>query len=261
LIKKQENSGIFFFTIRAVYDIIFAKHILRRRKNMTEITQKEIKNVQEILKKERVFTLERLMSLLKCSRRTAQTRLKHWKVYTSYNQNGRYYTMPQIPNFDVNGLWHYENKFFSRHGNLKKTVIYLIRHCDSGLSGEQLGKLLGLLPRSFLHHFTDIPGIQREKKDGLYVYFSDDPNKYKQQVQKHMTIITSTSTSTEESLSDADAVLLLTALIKHHKISISIEDIMELPQIKERKFQIPVIEQFLQRHGLLDVKKTPITKP
>lgn len=226
---------------------------------MTEIKQKEIKNVQEILKKERVFTLDRLMSLLRCSRRTAQTRLKHWKAFTSYNQNGRYYTMPQSPNFDANGLWHYENKFFSRHGNLKKTVIYLIRHSDSGLSGEQLGKLLGLLPRSFLHHFTDIPGIQREKKDGLYVYFCDEPNKYLQQVHNRMTIIN--STSTEESLSDADAVLVLTELIKHHNISISIEDIMALPQIKERKFQIPVIEQFLERHGLLDVKKTPITKP
>lgn len=226
---------------------------------MTEITQKESKNVQEILKKEKVFTLDRLITLIKCSRRTAQTRMKHWKTYTSYNQNGRYYTMPQSPNFDENGLWHYENKFFSRHGNLKKTVLYLIRHSDSGLSGEQLGKLLGLLPRSFLHHFRDIPGIQREKKDGLYVYFSDEPNKYKQQVKNHMTIIT--STSTKKYLSNADAVVLLTALIKHHNISISIEDIMALPQIKAGKFDISVIGQFLEQHRLLDVKKTPITKP
>lgn len=226
---------------------------------MAEITLKEIKNVQKILKKERVFTLHRLISLLRCSRRTAQTRLKHWKACTSYNQNGRFYTMPQSPNFDTNGLWHYENKFFSRHGNLKNTVLYLIRHSDSGLSGEQLGKLLGLLPRSFLHHFRDIPGIQREKKDGLYVYFCDEPNKYKLQVQNRMTIIA--STFIKKSLSDADAVLVLTALIRHHNISISIEEIMALPEIKARKFQISVIGQFLQRHGLLDVKKTPITKP
>jgi hypothetical protein len=36
------------------------------------------------------------------------------------------------------------------------------------------------------------------------------------------------------------------------------EDIMALPEVRERKFSPAVIGDFMDRHGLL--KKTPITK-
>ena len=135
---------------------------------MSKIDAETNKKTQTILKRKKVFTLARLVSILKCSSRTAQTKLKQWRTYTSYNQNGKYYTMPTIPRFDVNGLWRYENKYFSRHGNLKKTVIHLIHNSESGLSGDQIGKLIGLSPRSFLHHFSGLPEIRREKKEGVY---------------------------------------------------------------------------------------------
>ena len=149
---------------------------------MAKIDAETNKKTQQILKREKVFTLERLVSILKCSSRTAQTKLKRWRTYTSYNQNGKYYTMPTIPRFDVNGLWRYENKYFSKHGNLKKTVIHLIHNSESGLSGDQIGTLIGLSPRSFLHHFSRLPEIRREKKEGVYVYFSGDLQKCTQQM-------------------------------------------------------------------------------
>ncbi|MGA1825487.1 MAG: hypothetical protein ACMUIP_12585, partial [bacterium] len=68
---------------------------------MVRIDAETNKKTQQILKREKVFTLERLVSILKCSSRTAQTKLKQWRTYTSYNQNGKYYTMPTIPRFDV----------------------------------------------------------------------------------------------------------------------------------------------------------------
>lgn len=209
-------------------------------------------DTQAVLKQEKVFTLDRLVSILRCSSRAVQTKLKQWKTYTSYNQNGRYYTMPEVPHFDVNGLWRYEDKYFSRHGNMKKTVVYLIRISESGLSGDQIGKLVGLSPRSFLHHINGLTGIRREKKGGIYIYFSDDPGKYKDQVQNRLTAITNTA----KSLSDADAVMILTALIKHY--TITVEDIMALPEVKVRKISLFSIRKFLEHHAL--IKKTPATR-
>jgi hypothetical protein len=220
---------------------------------MARIDVETNKKAQKILKQEKVFTLERLVSILKCSSRTAQTKLKQWRTYTSYNQNGRYYTMPTIPRFDVNGLWRYENKYFSRHGNLKKTVIHLIHNSDSGLSGDQIGKLIGLSPRSFLHHFIGLPEIRREKKEGVYVYFSNDPGKYTQQMSNRMTALP----HTVQPLSDADAIMILVALIKHHNITI--KDIMALPEVKARGLSCFIIREFLEHHGLL--KKTLDTRP
>lgn len=220
---------------------------------MSRIDAETNKKTQTILKRKKVFTLARLVSILKCSSRTAQTKLKQWRTYTSYNQNGKYYTMPTIPRFDVNGLWRYEDKYFSRHGNLKKTVIHLIHNSESGLSGDQIGKLIGLSPRSFLHHFSGLNEILREKKEGVYVYFSNDPEKFTQQMSYRMTA----HPPSAQPLTDADAIMILVALIKHHNIII--EDIMALPEVKERGLSSFIIRKFLEHHDL--IKKTPGTWP
>jgi hypothetical protein len=221
--------------------------------DMPKIDQKKVKNAIKYFQKIKVFTINQLVSSLNCSAASARLKLKQWKVYTSYNQNGRYYAMPTAPRFDENGLWRYQYIYFSKHGNLKNTLIHLVNQSSSGLTGNQIGDIVGLSPRSFLHHFRDTPGICREKHGGVYVYFSENPDKYKEQLQKQSTAVTRTA----KFLTDADAVVILTALIKHHHICI--EDIMALPEIKARNFSAFVIREFLDRHGL--VKKTPTTKP
>ena len=66
-----------------------------------------------MLRKRKVFTIDQLIYFLNGSMRTARRRIQQWKVYTSINQNGRYYTLPDIPQFDSNGLWRYRNVLFS----------------------------------------------------------------------------------------------------------------------------------------------------
>jgi hypothetical protein len=160
--------------------------------------------------------------------------------------------MPTVAYFDENGLWHYENIFFSKYGNLRNTVIHLINNSSSGLSGKEIGDLVRLPVRSFLHHFRNLSGIQREKRGGVYIYFSDDPDRYKQQLEGRLIRLE----AADKLFTDTDAVLILTALIKHHDIDI--EDIMALPEVRARKFSPAVIGDFMDRHGLL--KKTPTTK-
>jgi hypothetical protein len=219
---------------------------------MPKINEKRLKDVFRFLEDIKVFTLDKLVSLLSCSTPTARLKLKQWKAYTSYNKNSRYYAMPTVARFDENGLWHYENIFFSKYGNLRNTVIHLINNSSSGLSGKEIGDLVRLPVRSFLHHFRNIAGIQRKKKEGVYIYFSDDPERYKQQLQDRL----SRPGPTDKLFTDADAVLILRALIKHHDTGM--EDIMALPEVRERKFSPAVIGDFMDRHGLL--KKTPTTR-
>ena len=79
-------------------------------------------------KKQKVVTIDQLASWLSCSVVTARRRLKAWRAYTSYNRNGRYYTLPEIAQFDDIGLWRYQGAFFSKHGNLKQTLVHLVTH-------------------------------------------------------------------------------------------------------------------------------------
>jgi hypothetical protein len=197
------------------------------------------------VKRDKIFTLKKLVTILGCSSRTAQTKLKSWKSHTSYNQNGKYYTLPTVPEFDSNGLWRYKDAAFSRHGNLKKTVIHLVTSAHAGLTGKQLGELLGLSQQSFLHHFRECPGICREKHNGVYVYFADDALVYESQVQKRRSIVCRPSLVT---IADPEAIMILVAIIKHH--GISAEDILTLPEVKKSKLTKPAIQVFFEYHGL-----------
>ena len=59
---------------------------------MPVIDAQKIDMARSTVKKQKIFTLKKLVSILDCSTRTAQAKLKLWKAYTSYNQNGKYYT-------------------------------------------------------------------------------------------------------------------------------------------------------------------------
>jgi len=221
---------------------------------MPAIDTKKLDLARITVKRSKIFLLNELVSLLGCSSRTAQAKLKLWKAYTSYNQNGRYYTLPEVPHFDVDGLWRYKNIAFSKYGNLKKTIIHLVKVSHAGLSGRQLGELLGLSPQSFMHHFSKCPGIRREKHAGVFVYFTDDDELYKRQRRQKCSDV---NRSAAVAISDSDAVMILVAIISHHDISANV--IMSLPEIKKSKLTLPAVQGFMEHHGL--VKKIPISKP
>ena len=221
---------------------------------MPIIDSQKIAFARSAVKKEKVFTLNELVSILNCSSRTAQAKLKIWNTYTSYNQNGKYYTLPEIPHFDIHGIWKFEQTAFSKYGNLKKTIVHLVRSAPAGLTGNQIGEILGLSPQSFLHHFRNCPGIIREKHAGVYVYFADDVSISKNQEEKRKAFISQAEIRT---ISNSEAIMILVAIIKHH--GISAEDILKLPEIQLSKIQLATIQYFLEYHGL--EKKTLDSRP
>ena len=200
-------------------------------------------------KKEKIVTIVVLATWLSCSIPTARRRLKAWKAYTSYNHNGRYYTLPEIAKFDANGLWRYQGVFFSKHGNLKQTLVHLATHSEQGLSGSELGKLLGLQPRSFLSHFRNHPALCREEMMGRWIWFAADPKICDQQRHARLARVV---TQAPRMPSDMEAVMILVDLI-HHPNS-GLEQIAHRLKPKGLNIDVEAIRQLLAHHGLL--KKT-----
>lgn len=219
---------------------------------MPKITEENVEHARRLLKGKKVFTFDQVTSLLNCSTRAARAKLKQWKAISSYNRNGGYYALPGVPRFDENGLWHYRQIHFSRYGTLRKTVVALVNKSESGLSGKQIGEMVSLSARSFLHHLRDARGMRREKHGGVFIYFSDDPDRYKQQFENRLAELAADSGP----ISDAEAVMILAALIKRQ--GIAVDEILALPEIKNRKISPLAISQFMENHGL--VKKTSAAK-
>lgn len=179
---------------------------------------------------------------------TARRRLVSWGAYTSYNKNGQYYTLADIPRFNEYGLWRDQGVFFSEHGNLVQTLVHLLTSAEEGYSAAELGKILGLLPRSFLAHFRHHPALFRKKVDGRFVWFAADPNIREKQLYRR---------GTEKKVgidlpSSTDAVFVLAELIRHPRSTPeALANALRASGIKVTALQI---ENLLVHHDL--VKKT-----
>ncbi len=211
------------------------------------------KKVLKAFGRQKIMTIDQLMHLLQCSAITARRRLKKWNTYTSINKNGRYYTLPQIPEFNENGIWECQSVFFSRHGNLKQTIIWLVRQSHTGLSAAEIGKIVSLAPSSsFFTQIRTATGITREKYQGRYVYFFDSPESVLRQKRKRAL----RRSGDFESLTYTEAVVLLVELVKHPDIGI--DQLTVKVQEKGRKVDSTIVRRFLESHDLL--KKISVTR-
>jgi hypothetical protein len=210
------------------------------------------KQVLQKFRRQKIITVNQLVKLLTCSVITARRRLKKWQTYTSINNNGRYYTLPQVPVFDENDLWRYQAVLFSKHGNLTQTIVELIRASKKGLSAVEIAGIVELAPNSsFLSRIKDVPGIRREKHQGRFVYLSDRPEIYNK--QKHRWAF---SRSIAEFPTDAQAITILVQRIKHP--GIGIEQLAGEVAKQDKRIEPGAVRKLLQFYGLL--KKTAATK-
>lgn len=201
------------------------------------------------LRLRRIATLTELTLHLQCSTRTVQRRLADCKAFNSYNHNGRYYTLPEIPTFDTHGLWRYRDVFFSRHGNLPETFVELVRNSPAGLTAAEAGELLGLRPSSFLWSLRDHPALKREKYQGLYVYLAAESGRCAAQQRQRALV-----TRTIRRPTDAEAIAILVEKIKHP--ALSDKALSRRLSAQNLRAEPEMIGNFFANHGLT-VKKTP----
>jgi len=208
--------------------------------------------LKEMFEKSKVLTLNQVSKTCDCSIRTVQRQFAELAVLRSYNKNSRYYTLPDIPEFNIHGIWWYRDIFFSKYGDLRQTVKQVILASEDGLSGNEIGGIVNLLPRSFMHHFREMDCVFREKHGGVYVYFSNDSIIYKRQKFKRVL------ERDVKKISDAIAIKILVEYIKHPELP---EEKLSTILRREQNVDISpyMITNLLSFHDLL--KKTPDSQP
>lgn len=207
--------------------------------------------VLEQFQQKKIFTLTELTSLLHCSERTVRRRLKTWRTYTSYNCNGRYYTLRDIPLFDKHGIWQYRNVCFSNQGTLQKTLQYLIENAQAGLNVTEANKILRIEAQNILSPQCIRHGhFHREKHKGVYIYYSKDPLIYEVQKQARHKLFEAVTVGALPT--DAEAIIILVELIKHPKDTLA--QLTSRVKYKGVKVLLGKIRNLLDYHGLL--KKT-----
>lgn len=111
---------------------------------------------------------------------------------SSYSHAGRYYTLPEIPNFNQNGIWEYSQVYFSQYGTLKDTILQLLTQSKSGYSANELKEIVKIPIQNPLLSLFKNNQIKREQLSGEYIYFST--SKFKWQAKKRRSELINTQT-------------------------------------------------------------------
>jgi len=208
------------------------------------MTTKHERSVIDAFKQRRVLTLPELSALLHCSAATVHRRLKEWGALTSYNRNGRYYTLASIPQFNKKGLWRHEGVFFSKHGTLKDTVIHLVRISSQGLSNLELEGIVGTDPTSYLAQRKQLKGLKAEKHKGRVVYFTEDEEVHQRQRRNRFP----PQPTVRKLPPDALGIIILVELLKNPRSTT--QQLSTMLRSQGYRIDDALIENLLDHHGL-----------
>lgn len=143
------------------------------------------RNIEKLFSKEKVVTIEALKNMLDTDfSKTVFRYLKEIGYLSSYNNAGKFYTLPNIPRYDDYGLWHYEAASFSRFGTLKSTISSMIDGSHEGFTHGELKQLLRCRVQNTLNDLIKNNIVSRESINGLFVYTSADRKKVVDQISQ-----------------------------------------------------------------------------
>ena len=142
----------------------------------------DLDRVRNFLQEKKIITLVKLKEILgTTSTMTVYRRLKSLSYIASYSHRGKYYTLPDIPEFNDTGIWSHKGVYFSRYGNLVRTIEQLVDTSQMGYSATDLVSIVHVEVKHVLLELVRGKKIEREKIAGVYVYFSADAGRRRAQ--------------------------------------------------------------------------------
>lgn len=131
-----------------------------------------IRKLEHLFQHRSIARLEELQHALRVSGRTVFRVLARMGYLSSYSHAGKYYTLSRIPSFNADGLWAHSGVLFSKHGNLRNTIVHLVNEAPGGCTHPELQDRLRLRVYGTLHDLVAAHEIGRAEVENLYLYVS-----------------------------------------------------------------------------------------
>ncbi len=146
-------------------------------------TRIDSNDLKKFFKQTKIATLDELKKVLGSEVDvTIFRKLREQQYQSSYSHRGKYYTLERIAHFDNEGLWSHQSVWFSRFGNLLKTIVSFVNRSTAGYQAEELENALHVVVNQALLTLLKRKQISREKVSGLYLYCSYDQEVRKKQI-------------------------------------------------------------------------------
>jgi hypothetical protein len=99
-------------------------------------------------------------------------KLRQLGYLRSYSHRGKYYSLPEVVEFNELGLWSCRGVHFSKKGSLLNTIEHLVDHSLAGYFEYELESLLHVIIRVAVLKLLREHRIYRQKMFGRYLYCS-----------------------------------------------------------------------------------------
>jgi hypothetical protein len=148
------------------------------------LTETEL-NIVRWLRRERISTMQQLRSHFHVSHMTVVRALKKQGYLSSYNHNGKYYVLSDVPRFDDWGLWSWRDVRFSQAGTLCDTVLGRVEQSHAGCTTVELAARLLVDVAHLLSRLVRERRISEHQLAGRQVvYLAAEPVRAQQQWQQ-----------------------------------------------------------------------------
>ena len=212
--------------------------------------------LRAVLQRRRITTLNVLLDALGTpSRMTVYRRLSEIGYRSSFTHRGRYYTLVDVPRFDPQGLWFYEDVGFSRFGTLKQTVAELVPEAPEGRTHGELAALLRVRAHNPLLDLVESGALGRRGVEGVgeFVYVSADPTRADQQIARRLELLHERAL---QALPPDETVLaILVETLRASPLEVPPELVVRRLAARGVRVSQQEVERVFEHHGVVGGKK------
>lgn len=213
-------------------------------------TAKSDKALIRFFEKRRAVVLEELYRHLGTqSRMTVFRRLRNVGYQTSFTDNGRYYTLRELPDFDENGLWFHQGIGFSRAGTLKDTLVALVEAAEAGSTQHELKELVRVRVQNSLLSLVNAKRLARHQLPGEYLYLSSTKEHGAQQLAERKRIL-SMEQPPPADLPAPLVVMILLEVIHAARLTVDPSDVAARVSGRGVEVSKEQVEHTLERFGI-----------
>ncbi len=179
------------------------------------MSHRSVQLLLDLLKTKTVVEFQDILTALNdASSSTAFRYLQQIPYRSSYNHNGRYYTLYEPSQYDRLGLLHHGDIYFSRDGTLKATVRRLIQESEAGFTQREMQEILRVRVQAILQTLFKKREVERKRLEGIYHYFHTKPEIGNIQLNNRIELVDAEKKS-KIKIDDVTIIRVLLVLIRH----------------------------------------------
>ncbi len=213
-------------------------------------------DIVDRIRMHKVIKIKQLIEELNCSAWTLFNKLKVYGYHTSYNFNGQYITLKEIPVFDENGIWKYGQVGFSKWTNVEESISHIVNKSPKGLTPIEITEILQIRTHNQLLKCRKKGLVVSMRYGRNQVYFSPDKSISKLQIKKRENVfrILLNATQRKRSIFNIEKVHFgfLAQLIL--KDALTAEDIYNMLDSMGKSAERKEIKDIIIRHNIVQKK-------